>query len=415
MIFSPFERMVAGRYLRSRRQEGFISIIAGFSLLGIALGVATLIIVMSVMGGFRDELLTRILGLNGHISVYGIGAPLEDFDAMKERLLAVDEVEAATPLIEGQVMATANDIARGAMVHGLRREDLLARKIVSENILEGSLDTYGEGNRIVLGNRLAEKLGLKVGDTLTLISPQGNVTAFGTVPRMRGYTLGATFEVGMYEYDSAFIFMPLESAQVFFRLKNKVSGIEVMIADPDRVDELGLRIAAVTGGNTRVYNWQQANASFFNAIKVERNVMFLILTLIILVAAFNIISSLIMLVKDKGQDIAILRTMGATRGMVMRIFFLCGAGVGVTGTVAGFVLGIAFSMNIETIRGWIERLTGTELFAAEIYFLAHLPVKIDWTEVIGIVLMGLVLSVLATLYPSWRAARLDPVEALRYE
>jgi len=415
MIFSPFERMVAGRYLRSRRQEGFISIIAGFSLLGIALGVATLIIVMSVMGGFRDELLTRILGLNGHISVYGIGAPLEDFDAMKERLVAVDEVEAATPLIEGQVMATANDIARGAMVHGLRREDLLARKIVSENILEGSLDTYGEGNRIVLGNRLAEKLGLKVGDSLTLISPQGNVTAFGTVPRMRGYTLGATFEVGMYEYDSAFIFMPLESAQVFFRLKNKVSGIEIMIADPDRVDELGLRIAAVTGGNTRVYNWQQANASFFNAIKVERNVMFLILTLIILVAAFNIISSLIMLVKDKGQDIAILRTMGATRGMVMRIFFLCGAGVGVTGTIAGFVLGLAFSMNIETIRGWIERLTGTELFAAEIYFLAHLPVKIDWTEVIGIVLMGLVLSVLATLYPSWRAARLDPVEALRYE
>ncbi|PCJ60396.1 MAG: lipoprotein-releasing system transmembrane subunit LolC [Rhodospirillaceae bacterium] len=414
-MFSPFERMVAGRYLRARRKEGFISIIAGFSLLGIALGVATLIVVMSVMGGFREELLTRILGLNGHLSVYGMGTPLDDFDALKDKLLTVEGVEMAAPLIEGQVMVTANGVARGAMVHGLRRNDLLARKIVAENIQEGSFDSYGDGDTIVLGKRLADRMGLNVGDSLTLISPQGNTTVFGTVPRTRSYILGATFEVGMFEYDSAFIFMPLEAAQLFFRLKNKVSGIEVMLTDPDQVDAIGRRIVEAAGEGKRIYNWQQANASFFNAIQVERNVMFLILTLIVVVAAFNIISSLIMLVKDKGQDIAILRTMGATRGMIMRIFFLCGAGVGVTGTLLGFALGLAFTLNIETIRVWLEGLTGTDLFAAEIYFLAHLPVKIDWMEVMAILLMGLGLSVLATLYPSWRAARLDPIEALRYE
>ena len=414
-MFTPFERMVAGRYLRSRRQEGFISIIAGFSLLGIALGVATLIIVMSVMGGFREELVKRILGLNGHLGVYGMGVPLENFDRLKGELINLEDVVEVAPLIEGQVMATANGVARGAMVHGLRREDLLARKMVAEQIKEGSLDAYGKDNGIVLGSRLAEKLGLLVGDRLTLISPQGNVTAFGTVPRLRGYTLGATFEIGMYEYDSSFIFMPLDAAQLFFRLKNKVSGLELMLTDPERVDEIRPRIVAVAGAGKRIYDWQESNASFFNAIKVERNVMFLILTLIILVAAFNIISSLIMLVKDKGQAIAILRTMGATRGMVMRIFFLCGAGVGVTGTIAGFILGLAFTLNIEAIRDLLEGISGTELFAAEIYFLSHLPVKIDWAEVSGIVLMGLVLSFLATLYPAWRAARLDPVEALRYE
>ncbi len=414
-MFTPFERMVAGRYLRSRRQEGFISIIASFSLLGIALGVATLIIVMSVMGGFREELVKRILGLNGHLGVYGMGVPLEDFDRLKGELINLEDVVEVAPLIEGQVMATANGVARGAMVHGLRREDLLARKMVAEQIKEGSLDAYGKDDSIVLGSRLAEKLGLRVGDRLTLISPQGNVTAFGTVPRLRGYTLGATFEIGMYEYDSSFIFMPLDAAQLFFRLKNKVSGLELMLTDPERVDEIRPRIVAVAGAGKRIYDWQESNASFFNAIKVERNVMFLILTLIILVAAFNIISSLIMLVKDKGQAIAILRTMGATRGMVMRIFFLCGAGVGVTGTIAGFILGLAFTLNIEAIRDLLEGISGTELFAAEIYFLSHLPVKIDWAEVSGIVLMGLALSFLATLYPAWRAARLDPVEALRYE
>lgn len=415
MAFSAFERMMAGRYLRSRRQEGFISIIAGFSLLGIALGIATLIIVMAVMGGFREELLKRILGLNGHLTVYGIGAPLEDFDALKEKLLVIEGIIEVAPIVQEQVMATANNAAHGAMIHGIRPEDLRARKIVAANIKEGSLEDFGGEDSVVLGGRLAEKLGLRIGDSLTLISPQGNVTAFGTVPRMRSYTVVATFEVGMFEYDSSFVFVPLKAAQLFFKMKDQVSGLEIMTDDPDKVDALRLKIVAAAGSGKRIYDWQQANASFFNAIQVERNVMFLILTLIVLVAAFNIVSSLIMLVKDKGQAIAILRTMGATRGMIMRIFFLCGASVGVTGTLAGLALGLAFSANIERIRGLIEKLTGTELFAAEIYFLAHLPARISWVEVTGIVAMGLALSFLATLYPSWRAARLDPVEALRYE
>ncbi|MEW5703383.1 MAG: lipoprotein-releasing ABC transporter permease subunit [Pseudomonadota bacterium] len=415
MAFSAFERMMAGRYLRSRRQEGFISIIAGFSLLGIALGIATLIIVMAVMGGFREELLKRILGLNGHLTVYGIGAPLEDFDALKEKLLVIEGIIEVAPIVQEQVMATANNAAHGAMIHGIRPEDLRARKIVAANIKEGSLEDFGGEDSVVLGGRLAEKLGIRIGDSLTLISPQGNVTAFGTVPRMRSYTVVATFEVGMFEYDSSFVFVPLKAAQLFFKMKDQVSGLEIMTDDPDKVDALRLKIVAAAGSGKRIYDWQQANASFFNAIQVERNVMFLILTLIVLVAAFNIVSSLIMLVKDKGQAIAILRTMGATRGMIMRIFFLCGASVGVTGTLAGLALGLAFSTNIERIRGLIEKLTGTELFAAEIYFLAHLPARISWVEVTGIVAMGLALSFLATLYPSWRAARLDPVEALRYE
>ena len=254
-----------------------------------------------------------------------------------------------------------------------------------------------------------------MGDSLTLISPQGSATAFGTVPRFRAYHIVATFNVGMFEYDSSFIFMPLDVAQVYFRLPEAASALEVIITDPDRVNALRPPILGALDGQARLTDWQQVNAHFFNAIQVERNVMFLILTLIILVAAFNIISSLIMLVKDKGRDIAILRTMGATRGMIMRIFFISGASVGVVGTVLGFLLGLGFADNIETLRRWLEGLTDTELFAAEIYFLSKLPAKIGPGEVAMVVLMALALSFLATLYPSWRAARLDPVEALRYE
>ena len=413
-MFSRFEWMVATRYLRSRRREGFISVITWFSLLGIALGVATLIIVMSVMNGFREELLSRILGINGHLSIYGTTHKLTGFDPMAKKVRKLPGVVKVIPLIEGQIMATARGIATGAVVRGIRPADLKKRDIVSNKIQAGSLNDF-KGNHVVIGERLARKLGIGVGGKITLISPKGKITAFGSVPRMRAYRVAATFSIGMYEYDSSFIFMPLKAAQIYFQLPNAVSNLEVFVTKPNKARDIGLNILQSVKGTGRLHDWQQANKSFFNAIQVERNVMFLILTLIILVAAFNIISSLIMLVKDKGRDIAILRTMGATRGMIMRIFFLAGASIGIIGTMVGLGLGMAFTQNIEAIRQWIQSLTGTELFAAEIYFLSQLPAVVDPAEVVAVVLMGLGLSFLATLYPSWRAARLDPAEALRYE
>jgi lipoprotein-releasing system permease protein len=413
-MFSSFEWMMAMRYLRARRQEGFISVIAWFSLLGIALGVATLIIVMSVMNGFREELLSRILGINGHLSIYGMSERLTDFDDMADRIRQVEGVTIVTPIIEGQVMATVKNNASGAVVRGFRPDDLRGRAIIADNIKSGSLDNF-DADSIVIGARLSQKLGAGIGQDITLISPKGNITAFGTIPRMRKYRVAATFEMGMYEYDSGFIFMDLAAAQIYFKLPDAVSNIEVTVSHPDLAIEIGKNIRTVAGKSIRIHDWQRANASFFNAIQVERNVMFLILTLIIVVAAFNIISSMIMLVKDKGRDIAILRTMGASKGTIMRIFFLSGASVGIIGTFSGVVLGLSFAGNIEEIRQWIQGLTGTELFAAEIYFLSQLPAVVDPSEVFAIVLMGLGLSFLATIYPSWRAARTDPAEALRYE
>ncbi|MSO92160.1 MAG: lipoprotein-releasing ABC transporter permease subunit [Rhodospirillales bacterium] len=414
-MFSRFEWMVAMRYLRARRQEGFISVIAWFSLIGIGLGVATLIIVMAVMNGFRVELLSRILGLNGHLSVYGSANRIDDFDTVAAKVRGVKGVVGVTPIVEGQVMITAAGNARGAVVRGLRREDLLARPIVRDNIRAGSLDEFQGDDVVLIGTRLAERMGVSVGGQINVISPQGSATAFGTMPRMRSYRVAATYHIGMFEYDSGFVFMPMEAAQLYFKLPNAITNVEVFVDHPDAAPEVGQRIQQALGPGFRIYDWQHANANFFNAVQVERNVMFLILTLIILVAAFNIVSSLIMLVKDKGRDIAILRTMGATKGMIMRIFFLSGASVGVIGTIAGFVLGLAFSLNIESIRQAIQWFIGTELFAAEIYFLSQLPAKVDPQEVVTVVLMGLFLSFLATIYPAWRAARLDPAEALRYE
>ncbi|MAM67644.1 MAG: lipoprotein-releasing system transmembrane subunit LolC [Rhodospirillaceae bacterium] len=416
MIFSPFERMVALRYLRARREEGFVSVIAGFSLAGIALGVATLIIVMSVMNGFRAELLQRILGLNGHVGVYELtNQPLRDFDELAAKIKVMAGVKRVIPTVEGQVLVSANNVAAGAIVRGARVKDIKAREIISGNIRAGSLDEFEGKNSVLVGTRFSQKFGVRPGDMIRLVSPQSNSTAFGSVPRSKRYRVAAIFEVGMFEYDSSFVFMPLEAAQIYFRSKNAVTNIEVFLDDPDRVEYIRTEILRAAGKALRIVDWQQANASFFNAIKVERNVMFLILTLIILVAAFNIISGMIMMVKDKGRDIAILRTMGATRGMVMRVFLLAGASVGIIGTLIGFGLGVAFAGNIETIRQWLQSLTGTELFAAEIYFLSQLPSVVEPGDVLSVVGMSLGLSFLAVLYPAWRAARLDPVEALRYE
>ncbi|QQP92114.1 lipoprotein-releasing ABC transporter permease subunit [Skermanella sp. TT6] len=414
MIFGAFERMVAMRYLRARRQEGFISVIAAFSLLGIGLGVATLIIVMAVMNGFRSELLGRVLGLNGHMNVYAIQGPLPDYQPLADRLRQVPGVTSVTPTVEAQALVTVRGVSSGAIVRGIAPEDFRVRPTVSNHIVRGSLDRFEDEN-VAIGIRMAQRLGLAVGDQLTLISPQGNTSAFGTVPRMRAYTIGAIFDVGMFEYDNNFIFMPLPAAQVFFRVPDAVTTLELMVEQPRLIWQYRGPVQEVLGGRARLVDWQQSNASFFNALQVERNVMFLILTLIILVAAFNIISSMIMLVKDKGRDIAILRTMGATRGMILRIFFLAGASIGVIGTVFGLVLGVAFADNIESIRQVLQNLLGTELFSAEIYFLTQLPAEIDWSEVARVVLMALGLSFGATIYPAWRAAKLDPVEALRYE
>jgi lipoprotein-releasing system permease protein len=416
-MFGPFERAVAGRYLRARRGERFVSVIAGFSLVGIALGVATLIIVMSVMNGFRQELLGRILGLNGHLGIYADGAPLKDYDAIAGRVRAVPGVTMAMPVVEGQVLLTTeHGGALGGLVRGMTQPDLKALRVVSDNIRAGSLDNFKGDDAVAIGIGLAQRLGLTVGSNITLVSPQGSATAFGSVPRIRAYQIVAIFQVGFNEADTSFVYLPLGAAQIFFRSPGAVSQFEVMVDDPDAVGRVNREIRkALIGVPARVIDWTQSNNSLFNAVEVERNVMFLILTLIIVVAAFNVISSLIMMVKDKTRDIAVLRTIGAGSGAVMRIFLMCGASVGVAGTVLGALLGLVFCENIESIRQWLQSLTGTDLFNPEVYFLSRLPAVLDWREVTQVIVMALVLSLLATLYPSWRAARTDPVEALRHE
>ena len=417
-MFTAFERAVARRYLRSRRGERFVSVIAGFSLVGIALGVATLIIVMSVMNGFRIELMARILGLNGDLGVYAAGPAITGYDAMAKRIQGVPGVLAAMPVVEGQVGLTTDRGGTyvGGLVRGISEQDLQKLAVVSKHIVAGSLADFRGDDAVAIGIGLAQRLGLGVGSRLQLLSPQGQATVIGTIPRIRDYKVVAIFQVGFNEADTGFVFLPLHAAQVFFQVPNGATQIEVATDNPDNVAAVRGRVErALAGAPVRVVDWTQSNNAFFAAVQVERNVMFLILTLIILVAAFNIISSLIMMVKDKTRDIAVLRTMGASQGAVMRIFLLCGASVGVAGTVAGTVLGIVFCFNIETIRQWLQHLTGTNLFNPEVYFLSKLPAVVQWHEVAMVVGMALGLSLLATLWPSWKAARTDPVEALRGE
>jgi lipoprotein-releasing system permease protein len=413
--FSGFEWMMSLRYLRARRKEGFISVIAGFSFLGIMLGVATLIIVMSVMNGFRVELQSKILGFNGHLVLSPVETPFTDFDALSQRISKVPGVTLAVPLVEGQALASSPFNAGGVLVRGVRASELLKLPTIAQNVKEGSLDGFDTGQGVMIGARLLQQLGLRVGDNLTLVAPRGTATVFGTTPRIKTYAIAAVFEIGMSEVDSNFVFMPIAEAQAYFNREDDVTAIEVYIEDPDRVDEARAAIQEAAQRPIAVTDWRQRNVTFFTALEVERNVMFLILMLIILVAALNIVSGLIMLVKDKGSDIAILRTMGATRGAVMRIFLITGTAIGAVGTLAGFVLGVVVCWKVEEIRQFVSWLTSTQMFSPELYFLSRLPAKMNAGEVGSVVAMSLVLSVLATLYPSWRAARLDPVEALRYE
>ena len=413
-MFGVFERMVAFRYLRARREEGFISVIAGFSLLGIALGVATLIIVMSVMNGFHAEFLKQILGFNGAVTVYSNSGGFPDTQRVNAAISKIPGVTLALPLVEGQAVASVSGNWAGVQVRGQTNDDLMHQADIAGHVVDGSLGGLDDDG-IVIGSRLAMTLGLQVGSDLTLLSPQGVQTAFGTVPRVKTYTVAAIYNTGMYQYDSSYVYISFAAAQRFFHAPAGATSIQVFTDDPAIVPMLLPKLRDLVGNEGRVYDWQGANSPFLNAVTTERNVMFLILTLIILVAAFNIISSMIMMVKDKGRDIAILRTMGASRSMILRIFVLSGASIGVIGTLAGFVLGLVFTDNIEAIRQAIQRIIGTDLFAAEIYFFTRIPARIDTGEVAAVVIMALALSFLATLYPSWRAARLDPVEALRYE
>ncbi len=406
--------MMAGRYLRARKAEGFVSVIAGFSFLGILLGVATLIIVMSVMNGFRQELMGRLLGLNGHISVYAQSGPLTGYEDLVAQLKGVQGVESASAQIESQALLTVSGVSTGVMVRGITAEDFAGKPILSDSITGGDLASF-EGASVAVGEALAKRLRLAIGDEIVLMSPKARSTPFGGIPRQMRAKVAMVFDVGMYEYNNGFVYMPLSHTQKFFQMSGGVSEIEIVTDDPLNINVMRDRIEMVVEGRAGVYDWRDTNSSFFNALQVERNVMFLILTMIILVAAFNIISSMIMLVKDKARDIAIMRTMGATRASIMKIFMLTGASIGLAGTVGGALAGIAFALNIESIRQVLEGLTGKNLFSEEIYFLSKLPAEIDWAEVTAVVAIAFVLSFGATVFPALRAARLDPVEALRYE
>ena len=414
--FSSYEWMIAFRYMLPNRKQMFTSVISIISLIGIMLGVFALIVVMAVMNGFRTELLDRILGMNGHLVIQAIDSDFTDYNTLIPRIEGVDGVKFALPVIEGQAMAQGEAAGgTGALVRGLRKQDLDKLTTVTKNIKSGNLDDFDKQDGVAIGSGMAEKLGLSVGSDIRIVTPDGDVTPFGVTPRVKAYKVAAIFTVGMSEYDTIFVFMPLKEAQAFFNLGNKVQSLEIFLNDPDAVDKISPEIEKAVGRQVYSIDWRSRNQAFFSALQVERNVMFFILSLIVLVAALNIISGLIMLVKDKGHDIAILRTMGAKQSAVMRIFIMTGMVIGVIGTVLGLLLGVLTCENIGHIQDFISWLFNVDVFNPQLYFLTKLPARLEWGQTLIVVFMALFLSFLATLIPAWRAAKLDPVQALRYE
>ena len=416
-MFSKLEFLIAARYLKSKRKEGFISIIAIFSFVGIMIGVATLIIVMSVMNGFRYELVNRILGVNSHLTVYSHAHQINNYEEILSEIQKIPGVKFVNPMVESQAMLSAPGKNLGGLIKGVKLEDLQNKKLISENITAGNINKLSERSSIIIGSAMAQNMGLKVGDSVKIISAEISETIIGSIPRIKTYKVEGVFESGMYEYDSVTVFMNFEMAQIHFHTANAASAIEIFVEDATKIDDIKLALYKVLVNYPNLYatDWQQANAGFIDALKVESTVMFLILTLIILVAVFNIVSSMIMLVNDKNKNIALLRTIGMDKFSVMRIFLICGSAIGVVGTFLGLIIGVLFSANINGIKRWLESMTDTTLFNPAIYFLSTLPSKIFVSDIVIITSMSLTLSFLATLYPAYKASKSNPAEVLRYE